>query len=63
MSIQYWNVNLLIIINWQLIENLQAVYNSIEQNRPSGVKGRYFKSIYICSTMGPSIQLDLTTFS
>jgi large subunit ribosomal protein L1 len=47
----------------QLIENLQAVYNSIEQNRPSGVKGRYFKSIYICSTMGPSIQLDLTTFS
>ena len=29
----------------QLIENLQAVYNSIEQNRPSGVKGRYFKSI------------------
>ena len=47
----------------QLIENLQAVYNSIEQNRPSSVKGRYFKSIYICSTMGPSIQLDLTTFS
>ena len=47
----------------QLLENLQAVYQSIEQNRPSGVKGKYFKSIYICSSMGPSIQLDLTTFT
>ena len=47
----------------QLVENLQAIYQSIEQNRPSGVKGKYFKSIYICSTMGPSIQLDLSTFS
>jgi len=47
----------------QLVENLQAIYKSIEQNRPSGVKGKYFKSIYICSTMGPSIQLDLSTFS
>merc|ERR1712154_714307 len=44
----------------QLVENLQAIYKSIEQNRPSGVKGKYFKSIYICSTMGPSIQLDLS---
>ena len=47
----------------QLVENLQAIYKSIEQNRPSGVKGKYFKSIYICSTMGPSSQLDLSTFS
>ena len=47
----------------QLVENLQAIYKSIEQNRPSGVKGKYFKSLSICSTMGPSIQLDLSTFS
>ena len=46
----------------QLIENLQALYRSIEQNRPSGVKGKYFKSLFICTTMGPSIKLDLTTF-
>jgi large subunit ribosomal protein L1 len=46
----------------QLIENLTATYKSIEQNRPSGVKGKYFKSIYICTTMGPSIQLDLAAF-
>jgi large subunit ribosomal protein L1 len=47
----------------QLIENLIAVYKSIEQNRPSGVKGKYFKSLYICTTMGPSIQLDLSAFN
>lgn len=47
----------------QLIENLIAIYKSIEQNRPSGVKGKYFKSLYICTTMGPSIQLDLACFN
>lgn len=47
----------------QLISNLQVLYNSIEKNRPSGVKGKYFKSLFICTSMGPSIKLDLTAFS
>lgn len=47
----------------QLIENLTSLYQSIEQNRPSGVKGKYFKSLFICTSMGPSIQLDLNTFN
>lgn len=46
----------------QLRENLQALYNSIEKNRPSGVKGKYFKSFFICTTMGPSIKLNLDSF-
>lgn len=46
-----------------LIENLVTLFGSIEQNRPSGVKGKYFKNLFICSTMGPSIQLDLSSFS
>ena len=46
----------------KLIENLQALYKSIEQNRPSGVKGKYFKSLFICTTMGSSIKLDLSAF-
>ena len=45
-----------------LIENLQALYNSIEKNRPAGVKGKYFKSLFICTSMGPSLKLDLNTF-
>lgn len=47
----------------QLIENLISLYQSIEQNRPSGVKGKYFKSLFICTSMGPSIQLDLNAFN
>jgi large subunit ribosomal protein L1 len=46
----------------QLIENLQALHNSIEKNRPSGVKGKYFKNLFICTTMGSSIKLDLNIF-
>nr|YP_010594977.1 ribosomal protein L1 [Stephanopyxis turris]WAJ57712.1 ribosomal protein L1 [Stephanopyxis turris] len=46
----------------QLSENLIALYKSIEQNRPPGVKGKYFKTLHICTTMGPSIQLDETAF-
>lgn len=45
-----------------LLENLTSVYTSIEQNKPSGVKGRFFKTMYICSTMGPSIAVDFTGF-
>ena len=47
----------------QLIENLTALYNSIEKNRPSGVKGKYFKSLFICNTMGSSIKLDSDIFA
>ena len=46
----------------RLIENLTSLHQSIEQNRPTGVKGKYFKSLFICSSMGPSIQLDLNAF-
>jgi large subunit ribosomal protein L1 len=48
--------------NSQLIDNLTALYKSIEQNRPSGVKGKYFKNLSICTTMGPSLKLDLGIF-
>jgi large subunit ribosomal protein L1 len=48
--------------NTQLTENLIALYRSIEQNRPSGVKGKYFKNLSICTTMGPSLKLELSIF-
>ena len=47
----------------QLADNLSALYRSIEQNRPSGVKGKYFKSVFICTTMGSSIKLNLEMFA
>jgi len=49
--------------NSQLVENLTALYKSMEQNRPSGVKGKYVKSLFICTTMGSSIKLDENIFA
>jgi large subunit ribosomal protein L1 len=46
--------------NEDLLENLMAVYKSIEKNKPSGVKGKYFNSFYVCNSMGPSLQINLS---
>ena len=41
-----------------LNENLVAVVNAVEKNRPSGAKGKYWVSGAVCSTMGPAVKLD-----
>jgi large subunit ribosomal protein L1 len=46
----------------KLLANALATYESIEKNKPIGVKGKYFQSFAICSTMSPGIEVDLTTF-
>lgn len=47
--------------NADLIDNFMAIYNTIKQNRPSGVKGKYIKSITISATMGPGIKVNIST--
>jgi len=42
-----------------LCENIRAFYNHILSLRPSAVRGAFVKSVYLSSTMGPGLQLDL----
>eukprot|EP00871_Galdieria_phlegrea_P000619 jgi/Galph1/1558/GphlegSOOS_G238.1 len=41
-----------------LFLNFESIKDSINKNKPSGVKGKYWQSCCICSTMSPSIHID-----
>jgi large subunit ribosomal protein L1 len=43
----------------QLADNLAALVDAINRARPSAVKGQYFKSLTVASTMGPGIHVDV----
>jgi large subunit ribosomal protein L1 len=47
----------------QLLENIQAVLTSIKANKPQSVKGNYFKSAHLTTSMGPSVRLDLANLA
>ena len=42
----------------KLTQNLDAVLASIKSARPASLKGNYIKSLYVSSTMGPSIRIS-----
>jgi large subunit ribosomal protein L1 len=44
----------------QLKDNASAIINAVRKAKPPAAKGKYVRSVYISSTMSPSIQLDST---
>ena len=44
-----------------LEDNVIAAFKAIEKAKPASSKGTYFVSMSICSTMGPSLKVDVQT--
>lgn len=42
----------------KLTENANAFFNSLKAQKPASLKGSYVKSVFITTTMGPSIQIE-----
>ena len=42
----------------KLVDNIKALAQELMRAKPSSAKGKYVKSMYISSTMGPSLAID-----
>lgn len=43
----------------KLLENLAAAVEAIVKAKPSGSKGQYIRSAFLCTAMGPGFKLDI----
>jgi large subunit ribosomal protein L1 len=46
----------------KLIENATALIDAVVRAKPAAAKGRYLKSAYLCTSMSPSIRLDVSGY-
>ena len=42
-------------------DNLNAVVANIKSNKPNSIKGAYIKGLFLSTSMGPSVQVDIST--
>src|SRR3954452_24493153 len=47
----------------KLLANAQSLLAAVVKAKPAAAKGKYVKSVSICSTMGPGIALDVSSFN
>jgi len=47
----------------KLVENASTLIGAVVRAKPAAAKGKYVKSVTVCSTMGPGIPLDVTTYN
>jgi len=45
----------------KLIENVHSYLTAVIKAKPTTAKGKYLRSVYLSSTMGPSVKIDPTT--
>ena len=43
----------------KIIDNFKSVYDAIEKEKPSGLKGNYIKGVFVTNSMGPSVKVSL----
>jgi large subunit ribosomal protein L1 len=46
----------------KLVENINVLVEAIVKAKPSAAKGKYIKSSYLCTTMSPSVRLDVAGY-
>lgn len=46
-----------------LVDNLQTLLNAISKAKPATAKGAYLRSMYLSSTMGPGLKIDLQSLN
>ena len=42
-----------------LISNVKAIVSAVKEAKPESIKGKYIKSVYLSTTMGSSVALDV----
>ncbi len=42
----------------KLVENTRSLVDAIQKAKPATAKGKYVHTIFLCSTMGPGVQVD-----
>jgi large subunit ribosomal protein L1 len=47
----------------KLVENAQTLIQAVVKAKPAAAKGKYVRSVTICSTMGPGLALDVTPYN
>jgi large subunit ribosomal protein L1 len=47
----------------KLLQNADSLIQAVIKAKPSAAKGKYVKSVTICSTMGPGVPLDVSVFN
>jgi large subunit ribosomal protein L1 len=44
-----------------LLENIRALMLAVQDAKPEGLKGQYLTSVFLSATMGPGVQVELSS--